>query len=133
MPRTLYRQRELALVFGAVSRNSSRNQLSDFGSKQTERLGVLVVDRQRRIGAETTHFAAQKATAALLLLAGFLSRSGAKTAFDSRLSFAVVPITVTAPGMICSFGRISTVASAMLPSASVILTVSTAWPVEPAV
>jgi len=66
LARALDRDRERSLVAGAVARDAARDHLARLGDEQAQRLLVLVVDREPRIGAEAADLAADEAALALL-------------------------------------------------------------------
>src|SRR2546422_9589610 len=53
----LDRDRELALVAGAVARDAAGDDLAPFGEEVPEGGGILVVDQHRLVGAEATDLA----------------------------------------------------------------------------
>src|SRR6185436_1007896 len=73
-PCLLDRRREPPLMASTVARNAGWDDLPTFAEERPERTGVLVVDRHRLVGAESTHLAAAKpAPAGRASLASFAS------------------------------------------------------------
>src|SRR5579862_1171409 len=62
--RTLDRDRQLALMLGAIARGSAGHYLAALGDEAAERAHVFVIDLERLVGAEAAYLATSARTSA---------------------------------------------------------------------